>query len=215
MGNSIWVSKSSVKLTLLICFYPDYSVFALLELYSRILEREHKQGEVKKMVLESWVNTYYLLLSLFRRIELKLAALTFLVHITDTSFSYCNSAWICYTVITVDFLRTDFSLVEWSLQLSHHVCYCVHVFRMPAYLVIPSTLHFINDSIYILISATLMTISVRVCVCVCAYSKHLFLSFYSTTCVNLHHSYRTPGEEWTKLMDFVSSYGKRVTVFLV
>ena len=157
------------------------------------------------------MNTYYLLLSLFRRIELKLAALTFLVHITDTYFSYCNSALICYTV---DFLRTDFSLVEWSLQLSHHVCYCVHVFRMPAYLVIPFTLHFINDSIYICYPY-LMTISVRVCVCVCAYSKHLFLSFYSTTCVSLHHSYRTSGEEWTKFMDFVSSYGKRVTVFSV
>ena len=109
------------------------------------------------------MNTYYLLLSLFRRIELKLAALTFLVHITDTYFSYCNSALICYTV---DFLRTDFSFVEWSLQLSHHVCYCVHVFRMPAYLVIPFTLHFINDSIYICYPY-LMTISVRVCVCVC------------------------------------------------
>lgn len=183
------MSKSSVKLTLLICFYPAYSVFALLELYSRILETGHKQGEVKKMVLESWMNTYYLLLSFFRRIELKLAALTFLVHITDTSFSYCNSALICYTV---DFLRTDFSLVEWSLQLSHHVCYCVHVFRMPAYLVIPSTLHFINDSIYICYPY-LMTISVRVCVCV-HIANIFFLSFYSTTCVNLHHSYRTSGE---------------------
>ena len=99
LGDSIWVSKISLELKLLTCFYLLYSVFVLLEVYSRILKRGRKQGAVKKMVLECWVNTYYVLLSVFRRIQLKLAALTFLVHITHTSsflFLFCMNLVCCW-----------------------------------------------------------------------------------------------------------------------
>lgn len=94
-----YLSKSSLELKLLTCFYLVYSVFVLLELYSRILKWGHKQGAVKKVVLECWVNTYYVLLSFFRRIQLKLAALTFIVHITHTSsflLLFCMNLVCCW-----------------------------------------------------------------------------------------------------------------------